>query len=89
MRLIIAIIDTVTNDFAGPVQIHRHEAAAQRFFADIARMEGGAVQRYLRDHELVQLGTLDDDTLEITADKKILMTGKQFLAAQPSPEKAE
>lgn len=80
-KKIIAIIDTVANDIAGPLHIMQHDAVAIRFFGDVASHPEGQIGKHIEDYQLVELGILDDD-LSIIADKKIILTGAQWAAAQ-------
>lgn len=82
MRKIIAIKDTLTNDIVGPLWLFRHDAPAIRQFGDIANTQGTAINLHIEDHELICLGTIDDDTLTITPDNTTIITGTQWRAAQ-------
>lgn len=88
-RRLIAIIDKVTNDIVGPIMLHRHSAPAIRVFDTVARMDNSQVGQHIQDHELWQLAELDDDTLEITANKILIITGTSWVASQPPTETAE
>ncbi len=81
VRLLTAIRDNVARDLAGPIIMVRHEAVAIRAFSDIARTPETNVNRYLDDHDLVLLGELDDDTLQITPQNRVLMHGSALRAA--------
>lgn len=80
-RKIIAFIDNVTNDVAGPLQLHYHAAAAIRLFGEVARMEGSQIGKHINDHDVVLLGTINDKW-EITPAYEILLTGEQWANAQ-------
>lgn len=86
MRLIIAIVDTLANDITGTLTIHRNEVTALRMWDDIMRMENSQVRMHANDYELQIIGQLDDETIEIIPQKKTLMTGAQWLAAQPTTQ---
>lgn len=86
MRIVVAIIDTVTQDVVGPLMIHRHEAPAIRMFEDVAKMDGSAVHQHVEDHELWQLGFLNDTDLTLQASKKLLISGAQWLALQTNKQ---
>lgn len=80
-RLIIAIIDTVATDIAGPIQLVRHEAPAIRFFSDVALDPQTMIHKHVEDYELWQLGILNDDfTIEPT--QRPIITGRAWKAAQ-------
>lgn len=61
MRKIIGIWDKVTKDFAGPLQVFRHDAPAVRMFTDVAANKETLISQHLTDFELVCVCTLDDD----------------------------
>lgn len=81
-----AIFDRVTQEIVGVIQHHRHEATAIRFFADVCSMPDSIVARHLTDHELVQLGHIDEQ-LQITPEYKVLLTGQQWAAANKQETK--
>lgn len=81
-KLIIAIIDTTTEDIVGTLMLEHHIAPAIRLFSDVARMDNSIVAKHIDDMVLMQLGILDTDTWQIVANKRELITGKQWLAAQ-------
>lgn len=84
-RILIAIIDTVTNDIVGPVQVYGHPAPAIRMFSDVALDERTSIHQHIKDHILVSLGTLTDE-LTVEANRVTLITGEQWLAAQAPKE---
>lgn len=82
-REIIAIIDTIAQDIAGPVVLFRHDAAAVRYFSDIATDPQTMIHRHVSDYDLVSLGQLDDQTFTITPQLRVIITGYQWREAQP------
>lgn len=80
-RTIYAILDLVANDIIGGLHIHRHEAAAIRFFSDIANMPDSNINRHPADFQLVQLGHLNEKH-QIVENYKLVITGAQWAAAQ-------
>jgi hypothetical protein len=80
-KLIIAIVDNVAADLAGPLTLHGHDATAIRFFSDVATHPESQVGKHINDFDLVQLGFLTDE-LEIVPDKRVILTGSQWAAAQ-------
>jgi len=87
MRKIIAIIDTVALDIAGPLQLHQHEATAIRMFGDVAAdpHPNNNIRNHIEDFQLVELGILDDD-LTIIAGRRVIMTGSQYAAARDAQQ---
>lgn len=89
-RSIVAIIDNVTGDLAGPISLQAHDAAAVRLFGDVASMKDTMVGRHIEDHDLVSIGILNGETLEIVPERRIIISGKQWLAAQqPQGQEAQ
>lgn len=79
-KLICSIYDTL-GDEMGPLVEFKHPAQAIRFFGDMCLNQNAGIHRHIADHELVQLGILDDDN-NLVPEKQVLITGKQWLAAQ-------
>lgn len=90
MRLMIAIIDTVSNEIVqNAISLHRREETALRMWDDVMRADRNTVNMHIADHQLVQLGVIDDENLTIVYEpeyRKIIITGEQWLALQPKPE---
>lgn len=81
-RILTAVIDNLTNDIAMPITIHSADAAAIRFFGDVATSEQAQhIGKHIHDFALYSLGTLNED-LTITPEKRLLLTGSQWAAAQ-------
>lgn len=81
MKKIYAFLDNVSNDIAGPLQIHHHPAAAVRLFGDVARMENSELGKHIHDFDLVCLGEIND-AWSITGRYEIIMTGTAWANAQ-------
>lgn len=84
-KILIGIVDTVTNDIVGPILPMRAVPQAIRLFSDAATGET-QVRQHINDHELRLFGTLDEETLQITPLNETLITGAQWLAAQQQAE---
>lgn len=80
-RILVAIVDTMANDFAGNVMIVGHPNVAVRMFGDVCQDPQTAINKHVEDYQLVQLGIIQSD-LHITEAFEIIITGKQWLAAQ-------
>lgn len=87
MRYVIGIIDKKANDFVGPPWLYRHEAQAIRQYGDLAQDQNTLIYRHPEDYDVVQLGVIDDDSLEITPGYRVIMTGEQYLATRTPQEK--
>lgn len=89
-QMLIAIIDTVANDIAGMVTLHKSDASAIRFFSDVAKHQDSQIGRHVEDYELVELAAIDEnmDVQPARPDRKyrIILTGRQWAAAQLPPE---
>lgn len=80
----------------GYPQTFGHDAAAIRFFGDVAATPDTLVSRHLHDMELVCLAAIEPDgtlspeqeseMLGVGYVPRIVLTGKSWLAAQPKPE---
>lgn len=81
-RILVAILDIVAQEFVGIVTIHRHTAAAVRMFVDVASADPNqsAVARHPEDHDLIQLGYLDDDN-KLVPEHELLIAGKAWVAS--------
>lgn len=82
---IFAILDTVANALIGGLLLHKHEAAAVRFYSDVATMKDSQIARHPQDFNLLQLGYLDDEH-QLVPDYRVVLTGENWLAANASTE---
>lgn len=76
---IYAIYDNVAKSLAGGLYLHKHEASAVRFFADVASDPQTMVAKHPQDFDLVRLGHLRD--LVITQDYATVLKGSTWIAA--------
>jgi hypothetical protein len=82
MKNIIAIIDTLTQEIQGPLMVMAQaDAAAVRWFNDVANHPESSVQRHIEDYILKCLGTIDENH-NVTPESRIIITGEQWKAAQ-------
>lgn len=88
-RQLIIIIDTLAHDIVGPITVHKNNVTALRMWDDICRMEKSAIAAHIADHQLICVGTIDDETKDwtVTPDFQVLITGEQWLASQIPREK--
>lgn len=75
---IYAIIDSVTDQMVGGLQVHLNDAAAIRTLMDIASGDT-MLNKHPLDYDLYCLGRLSKDH-QITADKQRIITGHQIHA---------
>lgn len=80
-RILVAVIDRLSNDITGTIMPFPHPAPAIRTFGDIASHPESQVGKHIHDYDLVQLGVLNDD-MSITPLKEVLLTGSQWKMAQ-------
>lgn len=78
---IYAILDTVADTIIGGLTIHKHDAAAIRFFADVASMPDSRVGQHPHDYNLMCLGCITTDNT-IEADDTLILSGASWAAAQ-------
>lgn len=81
MEKIYAIYDTLAKAILGQLQLFRHDAAAIRFFNDVASQQNTIVGQHPNDFELISLGTLGEGEF-IFAQREVVITGAQWLAMQ-------
>lgn len=89
-RGLYIIWDKVTQDINGMVTVHQHEAAAIRFFSDVAGMENSPIIRHPQDYCFKRIGWIDDQGHVVPEDTIILEGATWYAAAtakhQPSSE---
>lgn len=78
---VYAIIDTKADDILGILHMHKHEAAAVRFFSDIALQKGSLIGAHPEDFVLVKVGQLTDNH-NIEPCFRIVLEGAAWAAAQ-------
>lgn len=81
---IYAIRDTKAETILGGLHIFKHQAVAIRFFGDLAADPQTNVCRHIADHELVVLGSFDEDSTLIVGfvAPHVIITGTAWKAAQ-------
>lgn len=79
---IYAIYDKVAGQILGGLHFHKHEAAAIRFFSDVAAMANSQVGQHPADFELVKLGWITVDNKTIVPDYSLVLSGEKWAAAQ-------
>lgn len=78
---IYAILDLIAGTILGGLQLHKHDAAAVRFYSDVAAMKDSLVGRHPQDFDLVKVGYIThDNTIEPT--HQLILKGSMWLAAQ-------
>lgn len=80
-RILVAIVDTMANDYAGSVMVVPHPNVGVRLFGDVCKDPQTQISKHVEDYQLVQLGIVQSD-LHITDAYEVIITGKQWLAAQ-------
>lgn len=86
---IYAIVDTLAESIIGGLHTFKHDAAAVRFFSDVASQPDTIIAKHLNDHQLVCLGTLDESTATIVnTETRVVLTGSAwFLSRAEEPIK--
>lgn len=89
-KQIYAIRDNTARMIIGGLHLFAHEAAAVRFFGDVAGDPQTMVARHINDHELICCGVLNEETGVIEDDTaKLVITGAAWKAAQAPVEGEE
>lgn len=78
-----AMVDTVSRAEPVVLMLHRHPEAAIRSFGDVLSDPQGVPAHHPEDFELREVVVLTDEGFEVT--DVCVITGKQWLAAQPPP----
>lgn len=83
---IYAIRDSKAETIIGGVHLFAHQAAAVRFFGDIASDSQTMVARHINDHELLYLGQIAEETgVIVSVVPELVISGAAWKAAQ-NPE---
>lgn len=80
---IYAIYDTVGEAIVGGLHLHKHEAAATRFYNDVMGTRDTVVGQHPEDYDLLFLGTLEDDEEQMLSGAvptRTVLSGKQWVA---------
>lgn len=82
-KRVYVIRDIVSDDFLGGLVSFAHDAAAIRWFGDVAGDETTYVHRHVGDYELWCVGELcDAPGLLVGCDPLVIITGAALVAAQ-------
>lgn len=80
------IYDKIARDVLGPVQAHKHGAAAVRSFMEIVLHPDSRLRAYADDYALLRVGYMhtdgddwDDTGVEIEKGYELIMTARQVL----------
>lgn len=83
-QTIYAIYDNKAEDFIGAPQAlvtFKHDAAAIRFFTDLALDKNTVLARHPEDYELIALATMENTGIELLPARTVI-TGAAWAAAQ-------
>lgn len=84
LNTIYAILDTKTNDYMGnafALSIHKHQAAAVRFFSDVFHSPHSPLAAHPEDYTLVQLGYLDLDN-QLVPEYMVILEAQSIAAME-------
>lgn len=87
MPHVYAIVDSITDQIVGGIQVHLNDASAIRQLMDIA-MGDTMLHKHPLDYDLYRLGALTKDH-QIVPDKERIVTGHQISAAINPPAKRD
>lgn len=78
---IYAIYDTVAKSITGGLYLHKHEASAVRFYADVASDPNTMIAKHPQDFDLIRLGYIKDHKA-LDGDYAIILKGSVWAAAR-------
>lgn len=78
---IYAILDNVAGALVGGLTCHKHEAAAVRFYSDVATMKDSLIGKHPQDFDLLRLGYVTHHN-EIEPEHTVILRGSTWAAAQ-------
>lgn len=84
MKHLYIVLDAAAAAVTGPLMMFPHDNVAARMFSDIAGDPQTMVNRHPTDHSLIRVGSIDEDTGEITPlfPSLVVISGEQWLASQ-------
>lgn len=82
---IYAITDNIANTIHGGLITQKHDAAAIRFFGDVANDHQTLLYRHPQDFDLVRLGYITHNN-QLEPAYEIIITGKAWRASQKPEE---
>lgn len=85
---IYAIYDNLAKAILGGLHLYKHDAAAIRFFSDIATTANTQINKHPSDFDLVRLGFLENE-VELTPLHEVILTGANWLAAQQKQQEGQ
>lgn len=77
---IYAIYDKVADMYIGGLLLHKHDAAAIRFFQDVAGLGDSLVGKHPEDFDLMLVGNLDEEN-KVSGHKPAVVVSGKALAA--------
>lgn len=80
-RGLYAVLDLVALAIVGGITLHRHEAAATRWFTDGLNTPDTMLNQHPEDYNLIRLGFLTDKH-ELVPNSSVIATGTQWLNQQ-------
>lgn len=80
-REIYAMWDKTAQDISGSLVVVRNVNEALRLFTDLAEQQDSLIGRYLKDHELHQLGYIEttDGFPALVQERKVILTGELLI----------
>lgn len=82
MRIgIYAMYDMASDMIVGRLELHRHDAAAIRWFGDLASMRDSLIGLHPRDYQLLSVGSIDEEQV-IAPERRVVLEGHQWAAMQ-------
>lgn len=78
---VYAIFDKVAVMLVGGLYLQKHDAAAIRFFHDVASAEQSLIRRHPGDFQLIRLGAVDEEG-NVLAEREVILEGSSWAAVQ-------
>lgn len=86
--IVYGIRDNVAGMLIGGLYVHKHEAAAIRFFSEAAKQPDSMIGKYPADFDLVKIGYIDNNGHIYSVDEQqvihavVTLSGASWAAAQ-------
>lgn len=78
---VYAILDTIADQLIGGLVHYKHDAAAVRFFSDVAAMKESLIAKHPQDFDLIRLGYITHHH-EMEPNNAVILKGSMWAAAQ-------
>lgn len=80
------VLDIISRQLIGGIQLHRHPAAAVRMFTDALKDPKTILAAHPEDFELILVGYMSDDDQTIEPMNAVVLEGRAWAMSQTPPE---